>query len=416
MFTCSRCGAGFESKGNANIPQAFQCPKCGGALVAGGKQVFADSPMQGGGAQPVRQSGGSSAGLIIALVLGGVTVVMVGLVVAGMVAFFVLARSASSRATAISASYDSSSAYGDSASQYPEPAIELTPDSTGSGTTSPSSPAPPPLAAESVPHEIRFHIENSSWNPSTVSLSSDGRWLAVGYLDQRVEIYDVQQGQKVAEEKNATVSGAVAQIVFSPDGTRLLVLGETKGGQLWQVSEAGELTDVGNLSEAPSGMTFAFVDAASSRVVIGTKANRLACWDLATGAIVWEQTNFEQPLMAGVAPAGEANFTVTDLGTLFEIDRGTGEVVSQRALPRKPRKAEAQFSANGKRLVAYDQSVVTTFDTESLEAIATAKPAEMLWSLAVSPDGDTIYAGGQARVHVFDATDGRKSRHHSVAR
>jgi WD40 repeat protein len=121
-----------------------------------------------------------------------------------------------------------------------------------------------------------------------VAFSPDSRWLASGYADGRVRIWDTRDPDSKAHELPRRHNGMVKHVIFLPDG-RL-----ASAGGSWIGSEFGEVK-IWNLSTGRvldlRGHTQLVADLASSpdgrRLATGSLDRTVKLWDTTTGEEVF---------------------------------------------------------------------------------------------------------------------------------
>jgi len=213
--------------------------------------------------------------------------------------------------------------------------------------------------------------------------SADGKWLAVTTIRSRVELFDVAQGQRLAEID--TEQQDIRWLAFSPDGKTLITAGGDYSVRFWNLAtkdKAKELKIVNywnSIALSPDGKLLAAIEYEESpmNLVGGEKAlNHIHIFDTTTGQDVKQ-------------------LVMTDMKTSF------GDPNSFRSLC---------FSPDGKRLAAgaYDE-FIRIYDIDSAAEVVRMKLG-MNWTSAVafSPDGKSLAAvEGHHSVRLFDVATGK---------
>lgn len=150
-----------------------------------------------------------------------------------------------------------------SAAQDPfEPTADVEPVDTNPLVASIATPvpfAPPPKKSESlrpstkpalepefvnqISIDLVRTIENKSWGTTSVALSPDGQWIALGKQDQKVLLYNVHSGQQVDVKEKMGELGQITSLAFSHDSTYLIAGGYSGHSLYWKVSTEGRLME-----------------------------------------------------------------------------------------------------------------------------------------------------------------------------
>jgi len=217
----------------------------------------------------------------------------------------------------------------------------------------------------------------------SIAFSPDGKTLAAGY-DGGVVLWDVARRERLVDQPLAVAEGGVESIAFSPDG-KTLAAGGNGGVVLWDVVRRERLVDqplavagrrVVSVAFSPNGKTLA----AGCRRTIRDGGNLEVRRD--GGVVLWDVVRRERLVDQPLAVA-------------------EGEVES------------IAFSPDGKTLAAaYDGGVfsgvhvsgVLLFDVARRRRLGVplAGPEGVVDSVAFSPDGRTLAAGGDGGVVLWD--------------
>jgi RNA polymerase sigma factor (sigma-70 family) len=283
-----------------------------------------------------------------------------------------------------------------------------------------------------------------------LELSPDGKWLAAGCWDNRVRLWEVAAGKETgqlvghqgpviavafAAGGKTLASGGddgiirlwdvaglkevgqlkghqrrVLRLAFGPDAKTLVSSGQDNTLRVWDVAAAKELhrldgahVSLGSFALAPDGKLL---------VAASRKDGRPWLWDVATGKEV-RQLASPGPLPTAfafspdgktVAAGGQANtIHLWDVSSGKEIGPGEGHQSAVR---------DVAFCGGGKMLVSGGDwdPLLRLWDPATAKQLREI-PARRGWggALAVSPDGNTLAAGG-AKIALWDVASGDKVR------
>jgi WD40 repeat protein len=196
----------------------------------------------------------------------------------------------------------------------------------------------------------------------SVAFSPDGALLATGGQDDIIRLWDLETGNEVKTLDGGTSNVAVKRLAFSPDGAWLasktggeIRLWDMVTGERQPVRTFTRANSVSNLAFSPDGKTLAS----------GREDDTVTVWDVRT----------------------------RQRRAVFS---GHESVVRNVA-----------FLPDGKTLVSSAERV-KAWDLETGEEVATWEGP--VWSLALSPDGQTLAIGGDHDVAIVDMTTKREVR------
>jgi WD40 repeat protein len=187
-----------------------------------------------------------------------------------------------------------------------------------------------------------------------ISLSADGLRLATGHADTTVRVWDMRIGAELF-----TLHG-VEGLVFSPDGERFAASGYYKVfiGNAARSLEAATLPGTRFAAYSADGKLLAFPG--------HDQENWIAVWDIANNRQVHRLQPPRENRWGGLSMA---------------------------------------FSGDGRCVVAAIQRALLVWDARTGELVRRLSHTTELSSLALSPDGATVAAGGLGFVKLWDTAD-----------
>jgi eukaryotic-like serine/threonine-protein kinase len=233
-------------------------------------------------------------------------------------------------------------------------------------------------------------------NHTSVDLSGDGRWLALGDAMGHVRVWDLPARCLVTNLVVAT-PGYVFAAIFSPGGTVLNCGVSRPDGRLvptfWTVPGWRELKqpDTNYL-----GCTDAAFPPNETMFGVGYRNGTAAWWDIFTGRrVAFFDSRYAGGVQVAFSMDGKWFATAGEDGPVTLWDTATRK---PRPIPRGHRNGphDLVFSPDGKRLAASDSTrtgSVKLWDVETGSDVATL-PGEPSWSchIGFSPDGSTLFA------------------------
>jgi WD40 repeat protein len=184
-------------------------------------------------------------------------------------------------------------------------------------------------------------------NLNSIAWSSDSRYIATAGADQTIHLMDSARGREVARLVGHV--GAIRALGFTPDGSRLVSVGDDKLVHLWSLREqkSPEILNVGRVEKpmrvSPDGKTLLTATGTSVKSWDTTTA-RLR-FEHVTGSSKWEmgfsRDNAPFVLLNRVTASGDHG--LAGRGELVVLDPSTGQ---EMAVFQRRRKTESEVEPN----------------------------------------------------------------------
>jgi WD40 repeat protein len=232
-----------------------------------------------------------------------------------------------------------------------------------------------------APSEGARSISSFAWSP-------DGKFLATGWEDGRVILFDSHGGEIVRRFDSAGGYDIVSALVFSPDG-RKLAAGTARSTTIWSV-ENGEVFHV--LGNQPQFDTIEW--SADGRMIAATGLfnNKLEVWNAETGSSL-----FSTPLSSSAI----RSIAWSPVKPLLSFTDGTSRALIWNAESGETRELIADnetfwlshWSANGTLLATSASNNLLVWDTSTWKLFQTLPGSLASNQLAFSPDGKMLATG-----------------------
>jgi WD40 repeat protein len=232
-------------------------------------------------------------------------------------------------------------------------------------------PRPPrdPLATASRDSRLVKTHEIRGRRGKTVAFSPDGKTLAIGCTDHRVELVDTRSGKP--RMSLDWPEGLFYSVAFSPDGSKLAGAVSGEATSLWDLSDgrlvwtrpspAGSTGQAGpwitTTAFSPDGQGLAVADNGVDESSPPVRRGTVQLLDVRTGSPKWEYAT-RGSWVESIAFAPDGETMVCAAGELIWLDARTGKPERQLE-PSMTRAVSVAFSPDGRTLAAGGSVVVS---------------------------------------------------------
>ncbi|BAY10536.1 NB-ARC domain-containing protein [Calothrix sp. NIES-2098] len=262
--------------------------------------------------------------------------------------------------------------------------------------------------------QVNLHntnLKNSAFNEAlvkilTVKFSPDGKLLATGDVNGRVNLWKMQNGQQLRSFEGHT--GWLWQAHFSPDGKILASCCENGIVKLWDIRKGQCLHTVEN---DPIRSWLSSFNPDGTLLACGRTDQSIKLWDIHSGECVKtleRQANTIGPV--AFSPNGQLLASGNEDSTVKLWDLSTGECLL--TLEGHTQAVwSVSFSPNGRTIASgSEDKTVKLWDVSTGKCLQTlqAPHIELVWSIAFSPDGQILAIAGEASViSLWDVNTGK---------
>lgn len=256
--------------------------------------------------------------------------------------------------------------------------------------------------------ELENIIANPSWGFTSIAYSPDGKWFAIGKMDEKLLLMDKSSSNVMMELEKLSELGRVTTLAFSPAGDYLVAGGYN--GQLigWNVTDDGKLTNQQKLFRFESEVQHLITSPKYQFLMAASKKGTIAWQPYGSDSSQSRQLQeFNKDVHAIWLPSEGSEAMATDGSKLVKWSLRDGKISETRALDVK-RAEYASFSRSGERLVLTDFNSVHLVDVTKKQAKRTVQlpRGEMVHSLKFHPDEKWFAIGMRAKVGIYDFDKG----------
>ncbi len=220
----------------------------------------------------------------------------------------------------------------------------------------------------------------------SLSISPDGKTLAIGSQDSTVLLWDLGTLTNFARLAHGSQVGAVS---FSPDGTLLASADETGTVSLWSVRNEKMIREFSGVHDWVTMLVFS---PDGSTLASGFRNGEIRVWDVTTGAVIRDFKGHSSPVISmAFVQEGTALASGSFGGEIRLWDLATG---TPSATLGGTRKKCLAFSPDGTMFVTRQHKLVKLHDMSTGDDIATfAGHNHEVLNAVFTPDGRTLATG-----------------------
>jgi WD40 repeat protein len=251
-----------------------------------------------------------------------------------------------------------------------------------------------------------FRTPQLRWGIKSLAFSPDGKYLAVGKMDRKLLMFDVEKGAAVATIDDLRAISSISSLAFTHDGAKLVAGGSTGIIHCYAVGDDGDLRQTGSFAGHASEIHCLAVSPDNRLVLSGDQDKRLRCWSLESCREQWVIADFTGRAQAVCFTKEGAEGLVTDGKMLLRIDLDSGTVTSSRKIAGFSH--SSAFSPDGQYVSTCDGRTIRTFDTSTAKELSVCETDEIQWAMCSSPDGKQLAAGGNNLLSIVEVESGKR--------
>jgi WD40 repeat protein len=254
----------------------------------------------------------------------------------------------------------------------------------------------------------------------TVAFSPDGRFLASGTEDGKIQLWDLTAGKSSAINAH---SKEVNAIVFSPDGTKL-ASSASDGVKIWNLQQ-GSLSHFKNLANASLKVRSIAFSPNGQTIATGTAEGQIKLWQVNTGKELPGLSGHKgQVSVLTYSPDGRTIVSggIDNTIKIWNLNQPN----SRRALTLTGHQdliLSIIFSRDGQTLItsSRDRTIrMWNFNTRQLQRPPLSVDGLILnFYVAISPDGNILASGNNSNIKIWNLSNNQSQElaghNHSVS-
>lgn len=265
----------------------------------------------------------------------------------------------------------------------------------------------------------RLRVRNDAGDVNRFSLGGNSRFLALSSEDNRVRVWDLQNGRQIRDVSSAVTGGVTSLDVGArqpqggrtrqsqpQEGQRLLIIGGQRGAALWDALSGSMIA---NLQGHRGAVSAVRLSADGSTAATGGSDRTVRLWDTATGRERRQLTGHGDPITA-LAFSPDGRYLVSgdadELAILWDVASGRE---LGRYTDHDGDVTAAVFADNTTFLTGDDDGEVHVWQVGNPRKLRSwSIPGDPVMSLYVDGQGNAVAAGGDDEVEVRQIATGRQ--------
>ncbi len=246
-------------------------------------------------------------------------------------------------------------------------------------------------------------ISAKSWGHKTLTMSPNGKAIAVTEHDQALLIYDLATGKEIDSKAGLNDLGAPSATAYSPDGKFLLVGGYEGTIRIWAVDAEGELDSLADFVGHSDEIQSIEVLPDNRTVISCDNKKRVRAWTLDDQNEKYSIAELKNETVdIGLAADGTSGMLIARNSEVSLFNLATGKVTSSQPVFPIHFGTIALFSPDGKMLFIPQSQKLTCHIVKSKKPPAVIELGASPNSIAYCPKTEEVFVGGDGKIHVCD--------------
>jgi WD40 repeat protein len=244
---------------------------------------------------------------------------------------------------------------------------------------------------------------NNNFSNRSLSISSNGRWLACGTGTSSIQVFNLNQPNTEPELKQGH-QGAVVDLAFIEGKDMLVSMGSDKSLILWNLLTGSSKTIVTHSSR----IRVITISKDGKYVFGGTDDGKLMRWTISSGESKLIFDNRNTSILTMALNRNGSRIALGDKsGNIIILDANAGRVISRRNGHSSRRVEDISYSPDNTQLATSSMDgtikIWNARDLSETPIVITAHE-EWVFALAFSPDGRSIVSSSENGVIFFWST------------
>ena len=228
---------------------------------------------------------------------------------------------------------------------------------------------------------------------SSVAMSADGKRVISGSYDGTARVWDADTGKELATLSHEE---SVWSVAMSADGKRVISRSNDGTARLWDADTGKELASLAHESE----VTSVAMSADGKRVISGSEDRTVRVWDADTGEELARLSHESPVTSVALSTDGKRAISGSTDGTARLWDADTGEELAR--LSHESPVTSVALSIDGKRAISGSKDgTARLWDADTEEELASLSHESWVTSVAMSADSKRVISGSWGTVRLW---------------
>ncbi|OGR80474.1 MAG: hypothetical protein A3I11_08990 [Elusimicrobia bacterium RIFCSPLOWO2_02_FULL_39_32] len=280
------------------------------------------------------------------------------------------------------------------------------------------------MVSGSLDNKVRvYELENGNWIlkqtlseagnvVSSVAMSADGLRMVSGSLDNKVRVYELENGNWILKQTLVDAVHAVRSVAMNADGSRMVLGSKDHKARVYEL-ENGNWILKQTLSDAGNEVWSVAMNADGSRMISGSHDHKARVYNLENGNWILKQTLSDAgSVVYSVAMSADGNRMVSGSedhkARVYNLENGNW-ILKQTLSDAEGGVLSVSMSADGNQMVSgSSDKKARVYELENGNWIlkqTLSDAGSVVYSVAISADGNWMVSGSHDhKARVYEST------------